>query len=136
MLRLKLKEECDQVFLGLSLENPSTGENTTVDAKIDTGAAVTLIPMHVVSDMGLEVIGETDLAMANGDMLHAYISVVTVSLSGDDTFEIPVYICKSRNDLALIGMDILRQCNYAQWHEWKEGKHSLLFEIELAEAPE
>lgn len=43
MLRLKLKEECDQVFLGLSLENPLTGENTTVDAKIDTGAVVTVI---------------------------------------------------------------------------------------------
>lgn len=112
--------------------NPLTGESITVDAKIDTGAVVTLIPMHVVSDMGLEVIGETDLAMANGDKLHAYISVVTVSLSGDDTFEIPVYICKSKNNLALIGMDILRQCNYAQWHEWKDDKHSLFFEIELA----
>lgn len=133
MLRLKFKEECDQVFLGLSLENPLTGESITVDAKVDTGAAVTLIPMHAVSDMTLEVIGETDLAMANGDMLHAYISVAVVSLSGDDTFELPVYICKSNNDLALIGMDILRQCNYAQWHEWKEGEHSLYFEIELAE---
>lgn len=121
------------MFLGLSLENPLTGESITVDAKVDTGAAVTLIPMHAVSDMALEVIGETDLAMANGDMLHAYISVAVVSLSGDDTFELPVYICKSNNDLALIGMDILRQCNYAQWHEWKEGEHSLYFEIELAE---
>lgn len=91
--------------------------------------------MHAVSDMGLEVIGETDLSMANGDILHAYISVVTASLSGDDVFEIPIYICKSNNDLALIGMDILRQCNYAQWHKWKEGEHSLHFEIELAEAP-
>lgn len=124
------------MFLGLSLENPSTGENTTVDAKIDTGAVVTLIPMHAVSDLGLEVIGETDLAMANGDMLHAYISVVTASWTGNDKFEIPIYICKSKNDFALIGMDILKHCNYAQWHEWKEGEHSLYFEIELAETPE
>lgn len=136
MLRLKLKEECDQVFVRLSLENPSTGVRNILDAKIDTGAVVTLIPMHTVSEMGLEVIGETDLSMANGDKLHAYISLVTVSLSGDDTFELPVYICKSRSDLALIGMDILRQCNFSQWHEWHNHEHYLHFEIELAEAPE
>lgn len=136
MLRLKLSEECNQVYVRMGLENQLTGKKNTVDAKIDTGAVITLIPMHLVSNMEFEVVGETDLAMANSDKIHAYIVMAVVSLSDEDAFELPVYICKSKNDLALIGMDILRQCNYAQWHEWKEGEHSMHFEIELAEAPE
>lgn len=51
----------------MGLENQLTGKKNTVDAKIDTGAVITLIPMHLVSNMGLEIVGETDLAMANGD---------------------------------------------------------------------
>lgn len=42
MLQLKLKDPYEAVFLGLRLKNPSTGESTIVDAKIDTGATVTL----------------------------------------------------------------------------------------------
>ena len=66
MLRLKLKEPYDQVFVGLRLENPSTGESTIVDAKIDTGAVVTTVPKEYVEDFGLEILEQRTLRMANG----------------------------------------------------------------------
>lgn len=136
MLRLKLKEGFGQVFVGLNVENPLTGKSITVDAKIDTGAEVTLIPMQVVSDMGLEVIGETELMAANGSGIHAFIANVILSLAGMDSFELPVYIGKMNAGIALIGMDVLSQCNYSQQHEWSNGEHYINFEIELAEMPE
>jgi len=40
MLRLKLSAPYEQVYVYISLENPSTGQKLTIDAKVDTGAAV------------------------------------------------------------------------------------------------
>jgi hypothetical protein len=36
------------VYVFISLENPLTGQTRTIDAKVDTGAAVTVIPKNVV----------------------------------------------------------------------------------------
>lgn len=136
MIRLKLKDPCDRVFIGASLVNPSTGESITADAKIDTGAIISLFPMSIVSNMGFEIIGEQDVAMANGSLLHTYIVECIVCLSGKDEFEIPLHICKSTTETGLIGMDILSQCNYAQWHEWVDKTHSVNFTLEAAKEPE
>lgn len=133
MLRLKLKEPYDQMFLGANLENPSTGENITVDAKIDTGAAVTFVPMSMVSDLSLNIIGEADFAAANGGVIHTYIAYVKVSLSDDDTFDVPIYIHKSEREVAFVGMDILQLCNYALLHEGEGQNHSIFFKIESVE---
>ena len=135
MIRLKLKEPCDRVFIGASLVNPSTGESITVDAKIDTGAVVSVFPMSMVSNMGLEVIGERDFVVANGSILHAYVVECTISFSDDDAFDMPLHICNSHTDTGLIGMDILSQCNYSQWHEWKNNEHSINFMLETAQEP-
>lgn len=133
MLQLKLKDPYEAVFVGLRLENPSTGESTILDAKIDTGATVTLVPMSMVSDLALEVIGEADFAAANGGVIHTYIAYAKVSLSEDDTFDVPIYIHKSEREVAFIGMDILQFCNYAQWHEGVGLEHSIFFKIESVE---
>ncbi len=71
---IEVKNPYEAVFVGLRLENPSTGESTIVDAKIDAGATVTLVPMSMVSDLALEVIGEADFAAANGGVIHTYIA--------------------------------------------------------------
>lgn len=132
MLRLKLSEPYAQVFVRLGLENPSTGARNIVDAKIDTGAVVTTVPMEFVTDLGLEVIGERTLAMADGSPLHAYVCLCDVSISDEDVIEVPIHVCKSTTGVALIGMDILHYCNFAQWHEWDDkNSHSIRFEIEL-----
>ena len=47
MLRLKLSAPYEQVYVFISLENPLTGQVRTIDAKVDTGAAVTVIPKSV-----------------------------------------------------------------------------------------
>lgn len=134
MLLLKLKEPFDQVFVGLRLENPLTGESTIVDAKIDTGSIITLIPMSVVSGMGFEVLGEEDYTAANNTLIHTYVIQSIASLSAEDVFDVPVHVCKERSDIALVGMDILKKCNYAQWHEWNDDdEHSLNFKLEIAE---
>lgn len=136
MIRLKLNDPCEAVYVFSSLENPLTGQTRTIDAKIDTGATVSLFPVSSVSDMGLEIIGETELLMANGSSLRAYIAIAIVMLSEEDAFEVPIHICKSERDIALIGMDILGQCNYSQWHEWKDNTHSINFSLEVAQDPE
>ena len=133
MIRLKLSDQCEAVYVFSSLVNPLTGQTCTIDAKIDTGATVYLFPLSSVSDMGLEIIGETELLMANGSSLRAYIAMAVVCLSEEDAFEVPIYICKSEREIALIGMDILSQCNYSQWHEWKNNEHSLNFMLEVAQ---
>lgn len=92
--------------------------------------------MSFVSNMGFEIIGEGDYTAANGTPLHTYVVEATVALSDEDVLEVPIHVCKDRTNVALIGMDILQKCNYAQWHEWKEGEHILHFEIELIEPPE
>lgn len=136
MLRLKLKEPYEEVFVGLSLENPLTGANTTVDAKIDTGAAITVVPMHMLDGMELEILGERELAMADGSPLHAVVCLCNVSLSDEDTFEMAVHAIKSKANIALIGMDILHKCNYAQWHDYRDGEDIIYFQIEQAEMPD
>ena len=130
MIQLKLKEGCAQVFVRLSLENPSTGARNIVDAKIDTGAIVTIIPMDCVSGMGFEIVGESVFTAANGEPLHTYVTNAILSLSDEDELETPIYLVKNNSSLPLIGMDFLSQCNFAQWHESENGAHTLHFEIE------
>ena len=115
------------MFIGVSLVNPSTGKNTIVDAKIDTGAVVSLFPMSSVSDMELDIIGEQELSMANGDILNAYICLCDVRLSDDDAFEMPIYVCKSKTDIALIGMDLLQQCDFSFTHEQTDVERYIRF---------
>lgn len=136
MHQLKLSEPYDQVFVGVRVENPLTGESTIVDAKIDTGAAVTVIPFHMLDGLGLEILGEHQLSMANGDPLPATVCLCNLSLSDDDILEMPIYAIQSFANIALIGMDILHQCNFSYWHEFNDGKHTINFKIELYDIDE
>lgn len=130
MLRLKLKEPYNRVFIGITLENPSTGESTTFDAKVDTGAEVSVFPMHMLDGLGLEILGERDLSMADGTPLHSVVSLCNISFSDEDTFEMAIHAIKSHTNVALIGMDLLSQCNFAQWHDSRDGDDIIYFEIE------
>lgn len=88
--------------------------------------------MEFVQALELEVIGERNLAMADGSPLHAYVCLCNVSFSDEDTIEVPIHVCKSSTGIALIGMDILQYCDYAQWHEWDDKNiHSINFKIAL-----
>lgn len=96
MIQLKLKEGFAQVFVRLSLENPSTGARNIVDAKIDTGAIVTIIPMDCVSGMGFEIVGESEFTAANGEPLHTYVTNAILSLSDEDELETPNLSCQEQ----------------------------------------
>jgi len=135
MLRLKLKEPYDQVFLGVNLENPLTGESITVDGKIDTGAIVTVVPMHLIEEMGLEILGERYLATADGSSVRAVVCICNVSISDEDAFEVAVHAIKSQSNNVLIGMDILNQCDLALWHDYSDEKETIFFELQQAINP-
>ena len=69
MLRLKLSAPYEQVYVYISLENPSTGQKRTIDAKVDTGAAVTVIPKSVVEGDEHSVYFEMELISEDAMLL-------------------------------------------------------------------
>ena len=131
MLRLKLSAPYEQVYVCISLENPSTGKRLTIDAKVDTGAAVTVIPMSVVESLELPSLGNCSFTMVDGTPLMTEAQMCRLSFSDEDTIDTPIYVCDTEAGVALLGMDVLRLCNFAQWHEWTDEEHSVYFEMEL-----
>ena len=131
MLRLKLDAPYEQVYVYISLENPSTGLVRTIDAKIDTGAAVTIIPKDVVEGLDLPSLGNWDFSMVDGTPLSTEAFMCRLSFSEEDSIDTLIYVCDTESGVALLGMDILRLCNFSQWHEWEEKEHSVFFEMEL-----
>jgi len=115
----------------ISLENPLTGQKRTIDAKVDTGAAVTVIPKMVLEGLGLPSLGKCSFTMVDGTPLEMEAQLCRLSFSDEDTIDTPIYVCDSESGVALLGMDVLRQCNFAQWHEWSNDEHSVYFEMEL-----
>lgn len=131
MLRLKLDAPYEQVYVYISLENPLTGQVRTIDAKIDTGAAVTIMPKEVVDGLDLPFLGNWDFSMVDGTPLSTEAFMCRLSFSDEDSIDTPIYVCNTESGVALLGMDILRLCNFSQWHEWEEKEHSVFFEMEL-----
>ena len=115
----------------ISLENPSTGQKLTIDAKVETGAAVSVIPKYVVEGLGLPSLGNCSFTMVDGTPLMTEAQMCRLSFSDEDTIDAPIYVCDSESAVALLGMDVLRLCNFAQWHEWSDDEHSVYFEMEL-----
>ena len=131
MIQLKLKEPFDLVFVNLNLVSPGTGATRTIDAKIDTGATVTVVPSYMVDGLGLEVMETRILTTADGSPMQVYVCPCIISFTDEDMFEMPIYVSTSKVAMAFVGMDILKHCNYVQWHDWKEGKHTIHFDLEL-----
>lgn len=131
MLRLKLSAPFEQVYVCISLENPSTGQKLTIDAKVDTGAAVTVIPKSVVEVLVLPSLGNCGFTMVDGTPLMTEAQMCRLSFSDEDTIDTPIYVCDSESGVALLGMDVLRLCNFAQWHEWSADEHVVYFQMEL-----
>ena len=131
MLRLKLSAPYEQVYVFISLENPLTGQMRTIDAKVDTGAAVTVIPKSVVEGLELPSLGNCSFTMVDGTPLKTEALMCRLSFSDEDTIDTPIYVCDTESGVALLGMDVLRLCNFAQRHEWSDDEHSVYFEMEL-----
>ena len=84
MLRLKLSAPYEQVYVCISLENPSTGRKLTIDAKVDTGAAVTIIPRSVLEGFGLPTLGKCGFTMVDGTPLMTEAQMCRLSFSDED----------------------------------------------------
>jgi predicted aspartyl protease len=115
----------------ISLENPLTGQMRTIDAKVDTGAAVTVIPKSVVEGLELPSLGNCSFTMVDGTPLKTEALMCRLSFSDEDTIDTPIYVCDTESGVALLGMDVLRLCNFSQRHEWSDDEHSVYFEMEL-----
>ena len=131
MLRLELSAPYEQVYVYISLENPLTGQVRTIDAKVDTGAAVTIIPKAAVEGLDLPSLGNCSFSMVDGTPLETEALMCRLSFSDEDTIDTPVYVCETESGVALLGMDVLRLCNFSQRHEWSDNAHSVFFEMEL-----
>ena len=92
MLRLKLTAPYEQVYVYISLENPSTGQVRTIDAKVDTGAAVTIIPKTVVEGLGLPSLGNWNFSMVDGSPLMTEALMCRLSFSEEDTIDTPLQL--------------------------------------------
>ena len=125
MLQLKFTAPLDQVHVCLVLTNPSTGKLSTIDAKVDTESAVTLIPKAEILDLELAPMGEVEFGMADGTPLRAEAMMCNVSFSEEDAIDMPIYACQSQYGTALLGMDILGLCNYSQIHKWTRNGHEI-----------
>ena len=119
------------MYVYISLENPSTGKKLTIDAKVDTGAAVTVIPKSAVESLDLPSLGNCSFTMVDGTPLTTEAQMCRLSFSDEDTIDTPIYVCNSESGVALLGMDVLRLCNFTQWHEWADEEHSVYFQMEL-----
>ena len=131
MLRLKLNAPSEQVFVGLTLENPLTGTRCTVDAKFDTGASVTLVSKKLIEGLELTPVGSTTLALADGSPLKVDVFMCRISFSAEDECETPIYVNDSDTGVVLLGMDVLQLCNFSQTHIWNDEGHYILFTIEM-----
>lgn len=105
MLRLKLDAPYEQVYVCISLENLSTGRKFTIDAKVDTGAAVTVIPKSVVEGLELPSLGNCGFTMVDGSPLMTEAQMCRLSFSDEDTIDTPIYVCDSESGVALLGKE-------------------------------
>ena len=87
MLRLKLSAPYEQVYVYISLKNPLTGQTRTIDAKVDTGAAVTVIPKNVVNGLELPSLGSCSFTMVDGTPLTTEAQMCRLSFSDEDTIQ-------------------------------------------------
>lgn len=92
---------------------------------------MTVIPMSVVESLELPSLGNCSFTMVDGTPLMTEAQMCRLSFSDEDTIDTPIYVCDTEAGVALLGMDVLRLCNFAQWHEWTDEEHSVYFEMEL-----
>ena len=100
MLRLELSAPYEQVYVYISLENPLTGQVRTIDAKVDTGAAVTIIPKAAVEGLDLPSLGNCSFSMVDGTPLETEALMCRLSFSDEDTIDTPVYVCETESGVA------------------------------------
>jgi len=58
------------------------GKSLSVEALIDTGATTLVLPRRVAEELGVEVLGEMDVELADGTVRRVPYTVVEVELSG------------------------------------------------------
>jgi len=58
------------------------GRSLSVEALIDTGATVLVLPREVAEELGAEVLGEMDVELADGTVKRVPYTVVEIELSG------------------------------------------------------
>ena len=99
---------CVPIFI----RNLIGGEDFTGFALIDTGADHTLIPRHLVEELGLPIISSREVQTANGNTTldTAY---VEVQVGDNDPVGAQMLVVDTK-DLVAVGVDLVRQLNLLQ----------------------
>lgn len=105
MYRYDDREDPPAAYLSIQITNPDTEAATPLPAKLDSGAAMSVLPQTAVADLALEPIGDV-LAMGydrKPTLLPAY--NVTFEVEGYTLHDVEV-TASPRSDV-LLGRDIL-----------------------------
>ena len=80
-----------------------TGQVRTIDAKVDTGAAVTIIPKDVIDGLELPSLGNWDFSMVDGTPLSTEAFMCRLSFSDEDSIDTPIYVCDTESGIVRNG---------------------------------
>ena len=90
------------------VHNPSTGESVPVNALVDTGAAMTIIPESALDNLGeVTIYSSKKFKFANGEIQRRTTYIVNVTVEGKDENNIEVLALDKEH--GLIGRDILNK---------------------------
>ncbi|MBQ6954174.1 MAG: retroviral-like aspartic protease [Bacteroidales bacterium] len=107
-----------------------------VDAKIDTGSFATVISSATLTKLQLDPFTEDWVELANGEPAKSRVCMCRVHLSDkDETLDMPIYVMNSKNEQALVGMDILSLGDFSANHiETRDGQKWLRFKFSLTDS--
>ena len=132
-MNVLLPAPCVQIHAPLVLENPLTGIECIVDAKIDTGSFATVISSATSRKLGLLPFTDDWVELANGEAAKSEVCMCRVHLSDDDEMlDLPLYVMNSDNEQALLGMDILSLGDFSATHHiTSDNRRYLRFKFQL-----
>ncbi len=121
----QVKLEPPAPLLEIVLSNPSglTVPSTAVEALIDSGADITVIPRRFVEQLQLKLIDQLPVAGYEGSGSERLVDVYSAKVVIQNVGEYVIRVLPSNDNLVLLGRDII---NY--WDLFLHGKANI-FEI-------
>ena len=92
-------------YLPAQMTNPDTGESVRLPAKIDSGAAMSVLPQAAVTDLALEPIG--DVLASGYDRRLELLPTYSVTFEVEDYTIQDVEVTVSPRTDVLLGRDVL-----------------------------
>jgi len=101
-----------EVRVQIVVENPRTGERSEeLTALADTGATLTVIPRHVLQQVGVREVRSASLVLADGRRVERDVGDARVAINGES---VPCRVVFGEpSDAVLVGLTVLEQLGLA-----------------------